>query len=58
MAAEAAARAAEAWEMEEAGALMPDLEEKLMLGVTVIEGGGGGDIHAAGVRQGGPTVAA
>lgn len=42
-------------EVEEAGALTPDLEEKLSIGVTMVEGGVRGDVHAAGARQGGPT---
>jgi len=55
---EAAARAAEGREVEEAGALAPDLEEKLRLGVTVVKGGGGGDVHSARARQGGQTTGA
>jgi hypothetical protein len=38
--------------VEEAGALAPDPKEKLRLGVAVVEGSGGGDVHGAGARQG------
>ena len=54
----AAAHTTGAREVEEAGALAPDLEEKLSIGVTIVEGGGRGDVHAAGARQGGPTARA
>lgn len=55
---EAAARAAEAQEVEEAGALAPDLEEKLRLEMTVVEGSGGGDVHSVRARQGGQIAGA
>lgn len=42
--------------MVEAGVLVPDLEEKLRLGMVVVEGGRGGDIHTIGAGQGGPAA--
>lgn len=35
-----------------AGALAPDLEEKLRLGLGLVEGGGGGNVDVTGARRG------